>query len=169
MSFFPQPVADLQIARFPFIYDSSAPLFVLLSESSQILTNILFRLLQLFNFFPLFISLVPKLLRPAKFRPAVAPPPWVIIFQRLEYALRTYSEMLIFFLLFIHQKLFVTTLLVYLMCAELLQSYPTLCHPMNLQPPRLLCSWNSPGKNTRVCCHALFQGVFLTQGSNMYF
>ena len=27
-------------------------------------------------------------------------------------------------------------------------------------------SWNSPGKNTGVGCHALFQGVFLTQGSN---
>ena len=31
---------------------------------------------------------------------------------------------------------------------------------------RLLCPWDSPGKNTGVGCHALFQGIFLTQGSN---
>ena len=30
---------------------------------------------------------------------------------------------------------------------------------------RLLCPWNSPGKNG-VGCHSLFQGLFLTQGSN---
>ena len=32
-------------------------------------------------------------------------------------------------------------------------------------PARLLCPWNSPGKNG-VGCHSLFQGIFLTQGSN---
>ena len=31
---------------------------------------------------------------------------------------------------------------------------------------RLLCPWNSPGKNTGVACHSLLQGIFLTQGSN---
>ena len=31
---------------------------------------------------------------------------------------------------------------------------------------RLLSSWNSPGKNTGEGCHALLQGIFLTQGSN---
>ena len=35
-----------------------------------------------------------------------------------------------------------------------------------LQPRRLLCPWNFPGKNTRVDCHSLLQGIFLTQGSN---
>ena len=35
-----------------------------------------------------------------------------------------------------------------------------------LQPTRLLCPWDSPGKNTRVGCHFLLQGAFLTQGSN---
>ena len=34
--------------------------------------------------------------------------------------------------------------------------------------PRLLCPWDSPGKNTGVGCHALLQGIFLTQGSNPY-
>ena len=38
--------------------------------------------------------------------------------------------------------------------------------PHGLQPTRLLCSWDSPGKNTGVGCHFLLQGVFLTQGSN---
>ena len=42
----------------------------------------------------------------------------------------------------------------------------------SLQPPRtvparLLCPWNSPGKNTGVGCHSLFQGVIPTQGWNM--
>ena len=35
-----------------------------------------------------------------------------------------------------------------------------------LYPARLLCPWDSPGKNTGVGCHALLQGIFLTQGSN---
>ena len=33
-------------------------------------------------------------------------------------------------------------------------------------PARLLCSWDSPGKNIGVGCCALLQGIFLTQGSN---
>ena len=32
---------------------------------------------------------------------------------------------------------------------------------------RLLCPWDSPGKNTGVDCHAHLQGNFLTQGSNL--
>ena len=31
---------------------------------------------------------------------------------------------------------------------------------------RLLCPWDSAGKNTGVGCHALLQGIFPTQGSN---
>ena len=38
--------------------------------------------------------------------------------------------------------------------------------PHGLQPTRLLCPWDSPGKNTGMGSHALLQGVFLTQGSN---
>ena len=37
---------------------------------------------------------------------------------------------------------------------------------LQLQPSRLLCPWNSPGKNTGVGSHSLLQGIFLTQGSN---
>ena len=36
-----------------------------------------------------------------------------------------------------------------------------------LQSARLLCPWNSPGKNTRVGCHSLLQEIFLTQGLNL--
>ena len=32
-------------------------------------------------------------------------------------------------------------------------------------PAKLLCSWDSPGKNTGVDCHFLCQGIFLTQRS----
>ena len=39
-------------------------------------------------------------------------------------------------------------------------------HPHGLQPARLLCPWDSPGKNTGVGCHALLQEIFPTQGSN---
>ena len=38
--------------------------------------------------------------------------------------------------------------------------------PHELQPARLLCPWNSPGKNTGVDCHSLLQRNFPTQGSN---
>ena len=32
-----------------------------------------------------------------------------------------------------------------------------------MEPARLLCPWDSPGKNTGIGCHFLFQGNFLTQ------
>ena len=34
------------------------------------------------------------------------------------------------------------------------------------QPARVLCPWDSLGKNTRMGCHALFQGIFPIQGLN---
>ena len=34
-------------------------------------------------------------------------------------------------------------------------------------PSRLLCLWDSAGKNTGVRCHFLLQGIFPTQGSNL--
>ena len=37
---------------------------------------------------------------------------------------------------------------------------------LGLQPARLLCPWDFPGKNTGVGCHALLQGTFPTQGSH---
>ena len=45
----------------------------------------------------------------------------------------------------------------------------TRLRPHGVLPARLLCPWNFPGKNTRVGCHFLLQGIFLTQGSNAHF
>ena len=38
--------------------------------------------------------------------------------------------------------------------------------PYGLEPSRLLCPWDFPGKNTKVGCHGLLQGIFPTQGLN---
>ena len=38
--------------------------------------------------------------------------------------------------------------------------------PHGLQPARLLCPRDFPGKNTGVVCHFFLQGIVLTQGSN---
>ena len=38
--------------------------------------------------------------------------------------------------------------------------------PHGLQPARLLCPWNIPGKNTRMSSCSLLQGIFQTQGLN---
>ena len=40
--------------------------------------------------------------------------------------------------------------------------------PHGLQPTRLLCPWDFPGKNTGVGCHFLSRGIFPTQGSNPF-
>jgi len=46
------------------------------------------------------------------------------------------------------------------------RSCPTLCDPKDWSPPGSSVHGDSPGKNTRVGCHALLQGIFPTQGSN---
>ena len=51
------------------------------------------------------------------------------------------------------------------MHAKSLQSSTSL-KPNRLQTTRLLYSWDSPGKNTGVGCHALLEGIFLNQGLN---
>ena len=43
----------------------------------------------------------------------------------------------------------------------------TLCNTVDLYPTRLLCPWDSLGKNTGVGCHALLQRIFLTQELNL--
>ena len=47
-----------------------------------------------------------------------------------------------------------------------IRSCPTLCNPMVCSPWGSSVHGDSPGKNSRVGCHALLQGVFPTQGSN---
>ena len=44
---------------------------------------------------------------------------------------------------------------------------PDSLQPYGVQTTRFLCPWDSPGKNTGVGCHFLFQGVFPTQGLNL--
>ena len=39
--------------------------------------------------------------------------------------------------------------------------------PHTLQPIRLLCLWDFPGKGTGVGCHFLLQGILPTQGLNL--
>ena len=51
-------------------------------------------------------------------------------------------------------------------CCLVAQSCLTLLESHGLQSTRLLCPWDSPSKNSRVGCHALLQGIILTQGSN---
>ena len=38
---------------------------------------------------------------------------------------------------------------------------------VDCSPAKLLCLWNSPGKNTGVGSHSLLQGIFSTQGLNL--
>ena len=54
------------------------------------------------------------------------------------------------------------------MCARSLLSGTCLnsVRPHGLLPNRLLYPWDSPGRNTKVGCHALLQGIFLSQDSN---
>ena len=52
------------------------------------------------------------------------------------------------------------------MCVLLLQLCLTLCDPMDCSLPGTSVHGDSPGKNIGVGFHALFQGIFLTQGSN---
>ena len=49
------------------------------------------------------------------------------------------------------------------MCPCMLSTFDSL-QPYGLQPPRLLCPWNFPGKYTGAGCHFLLQGFFWTQG-----
>ena len=48
----------------------------------------------------------------------------------------------------------------------IVQSCLTVLQPHGLQPTRLLCLWDFPGKSTGVSCHFFHQGIFSTQGLN---
>ena len=48
-------------------------------------------------------------------------------------------------------------------CYLVAESTRTLC---DLYPTKLLCPWNSPGKNSGIHHHSILQGIFLTQGLN---
>ena len=44
------------------------------------------------------------------------------------------------------------------------QSHPTVLRPHGLEPTRILCSWDFPGKNTGAGCHFLLQGSLPSPG-----
>ena len=56
----------------------------------------------------------------------------------------------------------------YCYCCLVAKSCPAILWPHGLQPARLLCPWDVPGKNNGVSCHFLLQGIFLTQGLNTH-
>ena len=53
----------------------------------------------------------------------------------------------------------------YVLCL-VTQLCPTLCNPIDCSPPGSSVHGDFPGKNTGVGCHAIFQGIFPTQGLN---
>ena len=46
------------------------------------------------------------------------------------------------------------------------ESTESVSHSVVSDSSRLLCPWNSPGKNARAGSHSLLQEIFLAQGSN---
>ena len=52
------------------------------------------------------------------------------------------------------------------MHAKTLQSFLTLCEPVDCSPQGSSVYGDSPCKNMGVGCHFLLQGIFQTQGSN---
>ena len=52
-------------------------------------------------------------------------------------------------------------------CCLVAKPCPALLWPHRLQPARLLCPWDFPGKNTGVGGHFLLQGIFPTQGTHV--
>ena len=55
--------------------------------------------------------------------------------------------------------------ILYILCL-VAQLCRTLCNPMGCSPPGASVCGDSLGKNIRVGCHALLQGIFWTQGLN---
>ena len=83
---------------------------------------------------------------------------------------RLWTSGLFVFLVFINEAIMSILLCVSRrMClsAKSLQSCSTLCNPMDCSPPGSSVHGDSPDKNTGVGYHALLQGIFPTQGSNL--
>ena len=77
-------------------------------------------------------------------------------------SLLNYSESMELF----PSPLFCFLIILYILFAVLClvtQSALTLCDPMDCSLPGSSVHGDSPGKNTGVGCHALFQGIFPTQ------
>ena len=81
---------------------------------------------------------------------------WFIIFSNYKLSMLFHNVSYQFFMV-----------LCVCVCVHALSLHNSL-QPHGLQPTRLLCLWNFPGKKIGVGCHFPLQGVFLTQGSNMH-
>ena len=94
---------------------------------------------------------------------------WVFSIQkRIIYVIK----LKMFLFLPLKQNRTITTKTNQHMCGAVLclvaQSCPSVWDPMDCSPPGSSVHGDSPGKNTGVGCHALLQGIFLTQGSNCH-
>ena len=47
-------------------------------------------------------------------------------------------------------------------------SYLDSLQPYRLEPARLLCPWDFPGKNTGVGCHSLIEGIVVNGSPNIW-
>ena len=74
----------------------------------------------------------------------------------------------IFQSIYLDSRRFMTIISFMCVCAKLLlKLMSNSLRPYGLQPVRLLCPKDSPGKNTGVGCRFFLQGIFLTQGSSL--
>ena len=78
---------------------------------------------------------------------------WLVSTLRALTLLNSYKHLFLFASL--------TWLILYYACVYSVISDSS--QPHGLEPSRLLCPWNFPGKNTGVDCHLLFQGIFSAQ------
>ena len=63
-----------------------------------------------------------------------------------------------------HIYICISKLYLYMCCAQSLQ----LCLAFCEKPARLLCPWDSPGKNTRMGCYFLLQHVYTYKHIHIY-
>ena len=78
---------------------------------------------------------------------------YILIFVIYVYIIYKHIKIQIYFCLFV---------------CSVPQSCLTLCSPMDCSLPDSNVHGIFPGKNTRVVCHALGQGIFPTQGSSLW-
>ena len=72
-----------------------------------------------------------------------------------------------FFSLGIYTRVKLLDYMVFLSMCSVASVVSDSSQPLGLRPTRLLCPWDFPDKNTRVSCHSLLQGIFLTQRLNL--
>ena len=87
----------------------------------------------------------------------------LLVFSHIQ----SYVTIIIKFGTFSHTHKITLSLLAITPCFPIILLSPTLPFPpLQSYAALCLCPWDSPGKNGRVGCHALLQGIFPTQGSN---